>query len=499
MINEAGDVLDRQLIHNDQADFNITLPVLDEEFYFYYPLTGDSQRITKNGRIELNLHSDFIGDINFINRQLSSKRGKKSTQGVQGVTGTNLLGNGDFALNSFIYTTTVNAINMADDGQWYNMDNYYTWDTKNGSKVYRAKKKRWSVITQVVSVTPGDSFSVSCDADGVASIILGWYDNTGTYFGFNAYPNYGNSISASQVIPTNAAYVAVTPNVFSHGWVDNVHYSTDPAVTDADGDGVTDSNDAFPSDPSRAYITHFPTAGYQTLAFEDLWPAQGDFDFNDMVVSTKIDYSTHANHNKVDATVTISLDAMGAGASNGLAIRLLDANKQPFSGNIISSISGDATLDQDNANGIIVFNDAKTAQSEHYTNTGNGPNKQPDEFTFTITFNSSVGTQSIVPDIYIYRTGERGKEIHLDGFSGSDAADPTLFNTKDDYNGSYNSPSGLPWVIEVITANKTFKHPLEKTDILVAYPRFQQWAESGGTTAQDWMLSPTLGKVFQIL
>jgi len=55
-------------------------------------------------------------------------------------------------------------------------------------------------------------------------------------------------------------------------------------LTDSDGDGIQDADDDFPNDPARAFINFFPAAGYGSLAFEDLWPGKGDYDFNDLVV-----------------------------------------------------------------------------------------------------------------------------------------------------------------------------------------------------------------------
>ncbi len=55
---------------------------------------------------------------------------------------------------------------------------------------------------------------------------------------------------------------------------------------DTDGDGVDDENDAYPTDPDRSTDQYLPSENtYGTMAFEDLWPSEGDYDFNDMVVN----------------------------------------------------------------------------------------------------------------------------------------------------------------------------------------------------------------------
>ncbi len=501
IIDENGRRLDQQTVYNDQATFNLTLPATGKSYYLYYPATGDSKVIAHTGNVNFKLYSDLFTNGEIIKNRPSFKGDKKSTQGTQAVTGTNLLSNGDFSSNSFSYQpSSSTASTLADNGQWYKYNNNFTHSTENGSKVVKAKNNKFTYIYQFVTVSATDSFAIQSDASGSAIAYIFWYQSDGsTTLGYDYFSRSGSTINSNGVVPSGAAYANVIMYVSDKGWVDNVHFESTPAIIDADNDGVADSDDDYPNDASRAYQSFFPTAGYQTLAFEDLWPAQGDYDFNDMVVSTKITYSEDANNNKVDATFEISLDAMGAGASNGLAIRLLNSSKQNFSGSIISSVTGDAILDQDNVNGIIVFNDAKQAQSEYYTNNGVGPSKAADVFTFTVTFNSNSNVQTIMPDIYIYRTDERGRETHLDGYYGSAMADVSLYNTKDDYNGTYNSANGLPWVVEVVTSDKSFAHPNEKVDILVAYPLFQQWAQNNGNSAINWMQSPALSKIFDLL
>merc|ERR1711991_317750 len=53
---------------------------------------------------------------------------------------------------------------------------------------------------------------------------------------------------------------------------------------DVDGDGISNAEDDFPDDADRSFNNFFPASGYGTLAFEDLWPARGDYDFNVLVV-----------------------------------------------------------------------------------------------------------------------------------------------------------------------------------------------------------------------
>jgi len=57
---------------------------------------------------------------------------------------------------------------------------------------------------------------------------------------------------------------------------------TPVVIQDADADGVPDDQDAFPLDPSRSAIVRLPASGAYTVAYEDLYPVQGDADSTTM-------------------------------------------------------------------------------------------------------------------------------------------------------------------------------------------------------------------------
>jgi hypothetical protein len=73
--------------------------------------------------------------------------------------------------------------------------------------------------------------------------------------------------------------------------------------TDTDGDGVSDVRDEYPTDPKRAFNNYYPSKNNTgTLAFEDLWPAKGDYDFNDLVVDYNFNQVTNGE-NKLEQSV----------------------------------------------------------------------------------------------------------------------------------------------------------------------------------------------------
>jgi len=120
---------------------------------------------------------------------------------------------------------------------------------------------------------------------------------------------------------------------------------------DYDGDGVPDDEDDEPGDPEIAYKSYFPTSGKQIVAFEDLWPSLGDFDFNDLTMSNQVVMSQNSNFEILSADFKVSIDAIGAGIHNGIGMMLYDGNGQEIPNNIIASISGDVSLDPENTNG----------------------------------------------------------------------------------------------------------------------------------------------------
>ncbi len=499
LMDVEGQRVNRSFIQNDRAVFHLSMRQDDPSLFLYYPLTGDKMRLLSDGPVDFKLHFNPEQDLETIlENQVSGSKFKKSIQAVQTPSTINALGNADFEINDFGFYYSTSG--MVDDGRWYAADGNFTWSDENGSKVVKAKNKKTSYLYQQVSVTAGDSFEYSADAFGNAYAFLLWHSNNSNLpFGSSFASRIGNQLSLSGVVPTGADYVSVLHITSNKGWTDNAHFGTAPAVTDADGDGVADSHDDFPSDPNRAFSIDFPSGGNQTLGFEDLWPSQGDYDFNDLVITSKYSFNTDAAGQLVDADVTISLDAIGAGAHSGLGLLLLDQNKQPFPNSIISSTSSNVVADPDNPNGIIVFASAASARSEYYTNTEAGSMATPDTIRFTIQFAGNAGAATIIPDLYIFRTNDRGRETHLAGFGPSNAADPSYFNNGHDVNGTYKTANGLPWAIEVITGNGTaWNHPLEKTDILLAFPQFQQWAESAGSEKQNWYKNPDPEKIIDL-
>lgn len=85
-----------------------------------------------------------------------------------------------------------------------------------------------------------------------------------------------------------------------------------PNEGDQDGDGVVNDDDDYPEDPERAFNNYYPAEGTSTLAYEDLWPGKGDYDFNDLVLDYRFNVVTNALNNVVEVHGTFTIEAFGA-------------------------------------------------------------------------------------------------------------------------------------------------------------------------------------------
>ncbi len=238
------------------------------------------------------------------------------------------------------------------------------------------------------------------------------------------------------------------------------------------------------------------------MAFEDLWPSKGDYDFNDIVISAKTHYIANADGDYVQAAYDITLDACGSSIPSGLGINILDINHNIITSDVIDSVIGYGSQDPNVTNGAIVYSNHFNAMSHYYNNTSlTQDTGTPEQFNIEIKFNVN-SSKTFTPDVYVsdfyyFATNDRGREIHMPGYPPTSAVTSSYFGTyNDDPNNHYRTVNGLPWGIEVVTANKTFKHPLEKIPITTAYSKFAAWAASTGTTNTDWYESPTNGKVY---
>lgn len=272
---------------------------------------------------------------------------------------------------------------------------------------------------------------------------------------------------------------------------------------DSDGDGVSDSFDEYPNDSTLAYNIYLPSPNYYcTLAFEDLWPETGDYDFNDLVIGYNFQMVANANNYIAQMTANYKLIASGANYHNAFGIEL------PFSPSYVSSVTGGMYTDNCftiNPNGteadqskavIFAFEDALDLLN--YPGTGIGVNTTPGltpspviDIQQVITFSSGLtlsdfGTIPFNPFIVVNQN--RSHEVHLIDYPPTDLASVALFGSgmddSDPPNGKYyRTVNKLPFGINL---PEDFDYPIEESPVNDAYLKFNQWAESSGALYPDW-------------
>lgn len=278
---------------------------------------------------------------------------------------------------------------------------------------------------------------------------------------------------------------------------------------DSDGDGCTDDVDDYPDDPTRCFDNYYPPVGNGTLAYEDLWPGKGDYDFNDLVCDYRFKTVTNASNKVVEIFGTFIIKAFGAGYQNGFAYQLANDNVDPnhitVTGYDIQE--GYITL---NANGledgqskptIIVYDNAFNIMAHPGQGIGvntdpPAPYVEPDTVSIYMDITDNIYTMAQIdianfnPFIIVDLT--RGREVHLPSnnnqYPPTDLADDSYFGTFNDDSDAgsgryYKTANNLPWAINIV---ESFAYPKEKKEITTAYNFFSDWAESGGIEHDTW-------------
>ncbi|WP_248724199.1 LruC domain-containing protein [Seonamhaeicola sp. ML3] len=252
----------------------------------------------------------------------------------------------------------------------------------------------------------------------------------------------------------------------------------DNQAPDTDGDGVTDTDDAYPDDPEKAFDVFAPSEnGWGTFAFEDLWPHTGDYDFNDVALRYRFKTILNSDNDVVQIDFTYNVKATGAGFTNGFGLEiesLSPAQIESVTGLDLKqayiNLNANGTESEQNNAVFVIFDDARSMLGNEVTVSINLA--QP------INLNS-LGSVPFNPFVIVNK--ERDREIHLP-FKSRTTLGTDIGGIKD-ADGNYVTETGLPWGINVAY---DFKVPNERVTIIEAYNFFGIWAASGGLANVDW-------------
>ncbi len=323
-------------------------------------------------------------------------------------------------------------------------------------------------------------------------------------------PNYPNSLTfdrnqelwwASNIwideLNTHVGRTYIMDSVtggFEERWSFNDNYIHDLATMpvdqnlipddDADNDGIIDFYDEYPNDPDRAYDTYTPSVyGWGSYAFEDLWPNEGDYDFNDLVLNYRYTHVFNSSDRIVETILDFKIKNVGGSYRNGFGIELDmdEAFIQSVTGSHISTdvvtLNGKGLEASQSKPVIMLFDDAWASYHEN-------PERQMVIRYATPILADDFGAKN--PFIFI--NGDRGREVHMADFAPTSLVNSNYFGTKDDNSNPatgryYKNISNLPWGIDII---HDFVYLQEKVPIIYGYTKFGHWAESGGENFTDW-------------
>jgi LruC domain-containing protein len=252
-----------------------------------------------------------------------------------------------------------------------------------------------------------------------------------------------------------------------------------------------------------------------TLAFEDLWPSKGDYDFNDLVVDYNFMIIKNNKEMVKSITATFVLKAYGASVNSGFGFTLPTLKSSD-----ILSVTGydvvNKTVFDIGSNGlengqskptIIVFDNAHRIMPSMG---GMGANTQlasaytkPVTIVVKITLSenanikfSKLDVGSVNPFMIVGTSvngapGSRGKEIHLANYEPSDLFDRSYFGKGYDRSSPskgryFVTGNNHPFAIDI---SDNFEWTIENEEINDAHYKFLDWALSGGSTYKDWHLN----------
>lgn len=259
-----------------------------------------------------------------------------------------------------------------------------------------------------------------------------------------------------------------------------------------------------------------------TYAFEDQWPAYGDFDMNDVVIS--IDKMTATDENK-KLTIKGRVRAVGSSRKTGVGIQFLNISNSEvvLSGKVQS---GTPVFESNQNNPVVIIStnvhkycnpgiadDDFTFYSTEPSNSSEY-NSDGAEFEIIMTFSSADEALKAMNvknlDVFIISHEAQGNagrtEVHMANYAPTNIGNTALFGMTNDASaentmlnvsrkGYYISTEGLAWGI-CIPNGTVWSWPREHMMITDVYPGFKNWVIGGGKTEDlDWINNHT-GDIF---
>lgn len=267
--------------------------------------------------------------------------------------------------------------------------------------------------------------------------------------------------------------------------------------------------DAVPASRTRADIRneviHIPSGGWGTMMFEDLWPAYGDYDFNDFVLNYKI--QLYPQNKNMVREMLIGLRVKAIGGTLPFVPRLRIAGVQGVKVSLVEYQYGGTNVPADqelvllnpkdaNNPAVLEFRGVNTKKyapkGSAYLNTEPGCEVSDDDLVtvaYLVELRNPVWQHALTLEAFDFFLADAGgREIHLGGMKPTPEGWAIYERESKNANtakapGFYYSNDRMVWAINI---PENVSHAYEKTDFLKAYPDFAKWVQSGGAEAKEW-------------
>jgi len=283
-------------------------------------------------------------------------------------------------------------------------------------------------------------------------------------------------------------------------------------------DGEVEDHQMEISDIGVSYHYYPENGSWVTLAYEDQWPIEGDYDMNDVVFHYRT-VSVIKDEQLLRVDVYGQLIAIGASYHNGFGVRIpgvqadtVDTSKMRFKHSSLDA-NGDSS-EQDMGNPIETESDELiaiitqdtwqevTTDCAFYRTDASCTDHIQFAFELSLPFSSAQANSTIstLYDPFIFATSNRfhgnnfatppgrGWEMHLADVPATEQVNNSFFQTGQDTTDTssdryYKTSNNLPWAMEVGTE---WKHPYSGVDLLQAYPDFEGHITSNKADNLDW-------------
>ena len=296
--------------------------------------------------------------------------------------------------------------------------------------------------------------------------------------------------------------------------LDSVIASAWNTATDTDGDSIPDNWDDFPNDNTLAFSLKLPYAGTHYVLFDESWPNEGDFDFNDVVLGHQFELYYDAKRILRSGKGKLKVIAYSLNEDYGLGVEYLrtvagTTFDYAFDQTIQFSSGIDTSLEKD-FNTIRFFNNFEDWMGVPYTNNGAGPTATPKEIDYTFTWNANIGGNFLWPNFFLFKSIDRTFEVHAFGYPPTRLANMSNLSTGDDAsirrwnwstnftfpNAFYRSYKNIPWGFEFF--DESFSVAKEGFQFSQGYPYVVRWAETGGFSNRSWLQYPDNSRIFRL-